>query len=110
MMLGVLTGIGCTIGYHKYATKKPVAMYAVAAALIVFSSTLFFQNNYQLLGSLGCVVAVILTGSPLITLKTVIKDKSTAALPLFTSATGWLNSCSWVLYGNVVANDSMVSL
>jgi uncharacterized protein with PQ loop repeat len=44
-----------------------------------------------------------------VTLKTVIKDKSTAALPLFTSAAGWLNSCSWSLYGFLVANDPLVS-
>ena len=106
--LGVLTGAGCVIGYHRFAKQKPLSMYAVSAALIAFSSMLAFQGNYQLLGSLGCVVAVILTGSPLVTLRTVIKDKSTAALPLFTSTAGWLNSCSWSLYGFLVANDPMV--
>ena len=107
--VGVLTGAGCVMGYHKYATKKPLSMYAVAAAIIAFSSILASQGNYQLLGSLGCVLAVILTGSPLVTLRTVIKEKSTAALPLMTSASGWLNSCSWSLYGMLVANDPMVS-
>ena len=106
--LGVLTGAGCVVGYHRFAKQKPISMYAVSAALIAFSSLLAFQGNYQLLGSLGCVVAVILTGSPLVTLRTVIKDKSTAALPLFTSTAGWLNSCSWSLYGFLVANDPMV--
>lgn len=108
--LGVLTGAGCVIGYHRFAKQKPVSMYAASAALIAFSSMLAFQGNYQLLGSLGCVVAVILTGSPLVTLRTVIKDKSTAALPLFTSTAGWLNSCSWSLYGFLVANDPMVRI
>jgi solute carrier family 50 (sugar transporter) len=108
--LGVLTGAGCVIGYHRFAKQKPISMYAVSAALIAFSSMLAFQGNYQLLGSLGCVVAVILTGSPLVTLRTVIKDKSTAALPLFTSTAGWLNSCSWSLYGFLVANDPMVRI
>lgn len=108
--LGILTGAGCVIGYHRFAKQKPTSMYAVSAALIAFSSMLAFQGNYQLLGSLGCVVAVILTGSPLVTLQTVIKDKSTAALPLFTSTAGWLNSCSWSLYGFLVANDPMVRI
>lgn len=106
--LGILTGAGCVMGYHRFALKKPLSMYAGAAALIAFSSLLALQGNYQLLGSLGCVVAVILTGSPLVTLRTVIKEKSTAALPLFTSTAGWLNACSWSLYGILVANDPMV--
>ena len=71
--IGILTGVGCIYGYHKHAVNKPLSMYAVAAALIAFASALAFQGNYQLLGSLGCVVAVILTGSPLVTLKTVIR-------------------------------------
>lgn len=107
--LGILTGAGCILGYHKYAIQKPLSMYAVAAALIAFASGLAFQGNYKLLGSLGCILAVILTGSPLVTLQTVIKEKSTAALPLFTSTAGWLNSCSWALYGLLVAHDPMVS-
>ena len=107
--LGILTGAGCILGYHKYAVQKPSSMYAVAAALIAFASVLAFQGNHKLLGSLGCILAVILTGSPLVTLQTVIKEKSTAALPLFTSTAGWLNSCSWSLYGLLVAHDPMVS-
>ena len=107
--LGILTGTGCILGYHKYAVQKPSSMYAVAAALIAFASVLAFQGNHKLLGSLGCILAVILTGSPLVTLQTVIKEKSTAALPLFTSTAGWLNSCSWSLYGLLVAHDPMVS-
>jgi solute carrier family 50 (sugar transporter) len=107
--IGVFTGAGCIAGYHRFATIKPVSMYACAAALIAFSTVLAAQGNYKLLGSLGCVVAVILTGSPLATLKTVIKDRSTAALPVATSTAGWLNACSWSLYGILVAHDPMVS-
>ena len=36
--LGVLTGAGCVIGYHRFAKQKPISMYAVSAALIAFSS------------------------------------------------------------------------
>lgn len=107
--IGVFTGAGCIAGYHRFATTKPVSMYACAAALIAFSTMLAVQGNFKLLGSLGCVLAVILTGSPLATLKTVIKDRSTAALPVATSTAGWLNACSWSLYGILVAHDPMVS-
>ena len=108
--IGIFAGAGCIAGYHKYANTKPLSLYAISAALIAFSSALAYQGNWQLLGSLGCVVAIILTGSPLATLSTVIKDKSTAALPLFTSVAGWCNSCSWSLYGLLVANDPMVRI
>jgi hypothetical protein len=103
------SGAACIASYHRYAKEKPVTQYFGAAAIIAFASALAFKGNFQLLGSLGCVLAVILTGSPLATLRTVLKDKSTAALPVLTSASAWFNSCSWSLYGLLVAHDPMVS-
>ena len=76
--------------------------------IIAFSTGCAYLGNYQLLGSLGCVLAIVLTGSPLATLRTVLKDKSTAALPFITSLAAFCNSASWSLYGLLVANDAMV--
>ena len=105
---GVLSGLICVFGYHRHAPKKPMTLYAGAAAIIALSSSWALAGNYQLLGYLGCLLAVILTGSPLITLATVIKDKSTAALPILMSLSAFLNSASWSAYGLLVAGDPMI--
>jgi len=97
--IGVLSGLICVLGYHRHATTKPMSLYAGAAAIIALSSSWALAGNFQLLGYLGCLLAVILTGSPLITLATVIKEKSTAALPILMSLSAFLNSASWSAYG-----------
>lgn len=56
--IGVLSGAFCIANYHKYAKEKPTQMYTIATALIFFASTLAFSKQFQLLGTLGCVVAV----------------------------------------------------
>jgi solute carrier family 50 (sugar transporter) len=106
--IGILAGLICVAGYHRYVNPKPVNLYAGAAAIIAFSTTCYYLKNYQLLGLLGCALAVLVTGSPLATLRTVIKEKSTASLPLLTSASAFCNSCSWSMYGLMVANDPMI--
>lgn len=105
---GVLSGAFCTSAYHRYTTKAPISLYLVSLAIISFSSICAVAGNYNLLGSLGCVLAVILMGSPLATVRTVIKDKSTAALPFATSMSGWLNALAWSSYGWIVAKDAMI--
>jgi len=106
--IGILAGAGCVAAYHRYAPKAPTAIYAVAAAVIALCTFLFTKGNYQLLGYIGCILAVVLSGSPLATLKTVVKDKSTASLPFLPSLTTWLNALSWASYGLLVAHDPMI--
>ena len=67
------------------------------------------NNNADLLGTIGCALAVLLMGSPLATLSTVIREKSTASMPFGTSLMTWGNAISWSLYGLMIANDPMVS-
>ena len=106
--IGILSGLACVVFYHRFAEKKPVELYAGAAAIIAFSTMLAARGNYQLLGSLGCALAVVLTGSPLVTLASVFKTKSTASLPVLVSLSAFLNSASWSLYGLLVAGDPMI--
>ena len=106
--VGVLSGLICVVGYHRYAPTKPMKLYAAAAAIIALSSSWAMAGKFQLLGYLGCCLAVILVGSPLITLATVIKDKSTASLPILMSLSAFLNSASWSAYGLLVAGDPMI--
>jgi hypothetical protein len=53
-------------------------------------------------------MSVAMSGSPLVVIQTVLKEKSTASLPFWTSFVTWLNSLSWVLYGYFVAHDNLI--
>mmetsp|Transcript_13555 Transcript_13555/g.20335 ORF Transcript_13555/g.20335 Transcript_13555/m.20335 type:complete len:194 (-) Transcript_13555:322-903(-) len=107
--IGALAGASCIGMYQSVANVVPMKLYTFAAAIIAFSTYTFMKGNYKLLGSVGCALAVILSGSPLVTLATVIKDKSTASLPFATSFTTWCNALSWASYGLLVAHDPMVA-
>jgi len=106
--IGVASGLACVGAYQKHTSTTPKGVYAGAMAIMLFATALAFAGNFQLIGSIGCVLAVILMGSPLSTLKTVFATKSTASLPFGTSFMGWCNSLSWSAYGLLVAHDIMI--
>ena len=106
MYLFIITG--CIGMYQSVATVVPTKLYTFSAFVIAFATYTFMKGNYKLLGSFGCALAVILSGSPLVTLATVVRDKSTASLPFATSFTTWCNAFSWASYGLLVAHDPMV--
>jgi solute carrier family 50 protein (sugar transporter) len=110
-LLGILSGGFCFSVFKIYAPpKKELYMNFFVLGLILLSSIIYFDNNAELLGGIGCFIAVLVMGSPLATLSTVIKEKSTASMPFTTSLMTWCNSCSWSLYGYLIANDYMVSV
>lgn len=107
--IGVITGGICTLVYNFYNKEKtPVKVYTTSLVISLVAFYLALQKEWQILGSIGCVLAVAVSGSPLATIKTVIKEKSTAALPLSISLMTWLNCISWSAYGLLMANDVMI--
>lgn len=106
--LGVLSGAFCATSFHRFAHKAPWNMYIGSFGILAFASACALAGNYKLLGSIGCILAIILMGSPLATLKTVLTEKSTASLPFLTSFTGWCNALAWSSYGLLVAHDAMI--
>mmetsp|Transcript_19791 Transcript_19791/g.19902 ORF Transcript_19791/g.19902 Transcript_19791/m.19902 type:complete len:217 (+) Transcript_19791:42-692(+) len=106
--VGIFSGIGCATAFHKNTPSIPNNEYVVSATIIAICSYLALKGNYQLLGSIGCGLAVFLMASPLATIKTVLRDKTTAAMPFPISFLGWLNAASWSAYGLLVAHDVMV--
>lgn len=54
------------------------------------------------------MISVVVSGSPLAALGTVIRDKSTAALPFKTCLVMWLSSACWLGYGALVAGDPKI--
>ena len=107
---GVTVGLYCSCVFHYYChDKKPFILYGVS--LLLICTAVYFasiRDEYHL-GVMGCSLATILMGSPLATLGTVIRDRSTATLPLWPSVFTWMNAFSWSLYGHLIAKDIMVS-
>lgn len=91
---GVLSGAFCVSAYQRHEITSSTQVYTIAGLIIAFAIGCALLGNYKLLGSVGCALAVGLMASPLATLATVIKDKSTASLPFATSFTGSLKILS----------------
>ena len=106
--IGIFVGFLCALIYHKFSKTIPHRLYLVALFTITMALKFSFDKDFYSVGLLGCFLAVVVSGSPLATIKTVLTEKSTAALPFLPSVFTWLNSCSWCLYGTLVANDPMV--
>lgn len=108
---GFFVGIISTYIFHKNMnenTPKPWAIYSGAICILALSLCLFVTSHTPFIGTLGCALSVAVSGSPLAVLKTVIMEKSTAALPFATSLIMWLNSISWLLYGSLIAHDVLL--
>eukprot|EP00735_Rhodelphis_limneticus_P001743 TRINITY_DN1241_c0_g1::TRINITY_DN1241_c0_g1_i1::g.26799::m.26799 TRINITY_DN1241_c0_g1::TRINITY_DN1241_c0_g1_i1::g.26799 ORF type:complete len:321 (+),score=52.18,sp/Q8LBF7/SWET7_ARATH/32.54/2e-21,MtN3_slv/PF03083.11/3.9e-15,MtN3_slv/PF03083.11/9.2e+03,MtN3_slv/PF03083.11/1.3e-18 TRINITY_DN1241_c0_g1_i1:48-965(+) len=114
---GMLLGFLYLRLYHSYATPAQrtdlannwylpaIGILGTVLMLTVFAPTALAVHY---IGLIGCVLAVLLLSSPLAVLRTVLKNRNTAAMPFATSLGGFLNSLSWTLYGLLVANDIMI--
>ena len=69
---------------------------------------LYFREQVDILGLIGCFLSVMLSGSPLVVIKDVVKSKDTSALPFGISCVLFLNSLSWMTYGYFVASDPFI--
>ena len=105
---GLVAGLICTSIFHTFATNVEKRIYIISASIISLSLFLSSISDYEKLGYLGVLLAIFLMGSPLSTLRTVLRDKSTEALPFWTSLTTFGNSLSWFLYGVIDSHDPMI--
>ena len=105
---GVLASLYCILAFHKHTESKPNKLYIVSLVISTIALFLTAAGHTSLIGVLGCSLSVLLSGSPLAVMKTVIQEKSTTALPFTTSFVIWLNSISWLLYGSLVAHDILI--
>eukprot|EP01038_Epipyxis_sp_PR26KG_P007884 gene7884-10700_t len=107
---GFMVSIICIVVYRRYSEEFSWLFYGVSFIIILISSVLTAHGEANLLGSLGCVLSIIVSGSPLAVVKTVINEKSTISMPFFTSFIMWLNNFSWLSYGIMIANDPLIYL
>lgn len=107
-IISIGTAVFCMFTYYKYALTKPLRTYGVALALCGTGLWLATKGDPHPVGLIACALSVLMSGSPLAVISTVIKEQSTAALPFGMSLITWLNNISWVLYGYWIAHDNMI--
>merc|ERR1712072_70688 len=85
-------------------------MNLIAIVMVLFVEFLKVSKESVLfvLGIVGAGTAIVLLSSPLVTMKTVIKEKNSESMPFYTSLAMWLNSSSWGIFGWTVINDPFV--
>lgn len=105
---GTVMGSIAAVIYQKYSERMHTKLYAAGALMCAAAFKLFLEKNPSKIGLIGCSLAVLVCGSPLATLGTVLKNKSTASLPFANSFTTWLNALCWFSYGILVAHDIMI--
>jgi solute carrier family 50 protein (sugar transporter) len=83
------SGAYYTYVFSKYHPSSLVKHYLISASIIGATSTMALTlplaDAQTYIGWTGCTLAVILMSSPLATVATVIKEKSTASMPFFMS-------------------------
>lgn len=86
---GLLLGAYYTRVFLQYAATPPVAILGAGAAVIAASAGLALTQPVAAaapyIGYLGCTLAVVLMASPLATMATVVREKSTASMSFIMS-------------------------
>jgi uncharacterized protein with PQ loop repeat len=107
-LTGLLAGILCTVAFQTFTKETKKEFYIVAGIILLLACYFAFNDAPTSLGLIGVGLSVVLMGSPLATLASVIKDKSTHSLPFLTSLATFFNALSWALYGIIEANDPII--
>ena len=105
---GFVTGVVCIIVFQRYTKETKKEFFFASALILLIASYFVFTGEAYNLGLVGVCLSVVLMGSPLATLSTVIAEKSTESLPFMTSVTTFLNALTWSLYGLLEVNDEIV--
>ncbi|EGD77807.1 hypothetical protein PTSG_08897 [Salpingoeca rosetta] len=109
---GAIFGAAYTAVYLKYTTQSQAKLLAGSSAIIaaVTGAALALPTEQVVpyIGLTGDVLAVILMASPLATIRTVLAEKSTKAMPFATSLATFFNGACWSGYGFVVMGDPLI--
>ena len=107
--IGIFAGIYCTYYYKEYSTTPiPKEYLYVALAVIVISLLFVIIGRTGIVGTMAAILAICVYTSPLATIRTVIREKSTETMPFPISLLVWFNALFWTLYGGIVAHDGDV--
>lgn len=107
-VVGALIGMFCIFAYESMSTDSNIIVYSIVTTVTLLATSFAYLEDSDSLGKLGVGLSAAVAIAPLATLGTIMKDRSTAALPLIPSIMGFCNALSWTLYGYLVAGDFMV--
>lgn len=101
------------VGTYLFHMNSPAERYEreskyyffLAGLITLYGMVCAAYSASAAIGSLAVLMCVVLMGSPLVVLRTVIQDRSCESMPFWTSLTIWLNTLSWSLYGLLDAHD-----
>ena len=105
---GILVSVFCIYSFNKYNVTNQSKQHTISFLIIVIVVVLANRNEFDTIGTIGCVLSIIVSGSPLAVIKTVIIEKSTTSMPFTTSLVMWINNMSWTAYGYLVAEDVLI--
>jgi uncharacterized protein with PQ loop repeat len=108
-MVGATIGMFCIFAYEAISTQSNIIVYSLVAVVTLLATTYAYLEDAKTLGILGVGIAALMTVAPLASLGTIMKERSTAAMPLIPSIMAFCNALSWTLYGVLVAHDFMVA-
>jgi solute carrier family 50 protein (sugar transporter) len=104
---GLVVGLIYTSIFLRHAASNQTPMLLGSAAICgaVTAGALMMPAAQvaPYIGYLGDVVAVVLMASPLAVVRTVLKEKSTRAMPFGTSVATFFNAICWSGYGKRLA-------
>lgn len=106
---GILAGAFCMWAYNTISKAGDEFLtFGILALLSVTTGWAYIQKQADFLGSVGCLLSILLLGAPLATFGKVVREKSTTSMSFPISMASFLNSLSWTLYGLLIAHDPMV--
>jgi len=93
--------------FTPFITKVAIAVLVLLGLALTASLTLPSLIVIRYLGLIASAFSVLMFGSPLVKVFTVIKTGNTALMPAYLSTTGAVCSGSWAFYGYLI-NDAYV--
>lgn len=106
--ISIPVAIICLSTYYRYSVRNLSKYFILLGLLSILTYYLYINNRVDILGKLSCIISILLSASPLSVVRTVIKEKSTASLPFFTSLFIWFASALWTFYGVFIVHDPIL--
>lgn len=106
--IGAAIGMYCIFAYEAMSMTSNRIIYGAVACVSLIASYFAYQEDTGSLGYLGIGLAAVVTLAPMASLGTVMKERSTAAIPFGPTIMSLFNALSWTLYGFLIAKDIMV--
>ena len=84
-----------------------IALLAIILLLVSFGD---INSAAETVGTCGAILSVVFSASPLMALPSVMKSRTTDAIPFATSAMLFSSAFLWFLYGYTIAEDRSIWL